>query len=421
MAEAIDPIKWFRRASPYIYLHRQKTFVLCVDQAAMRSPNFNNVLRDVTLLHALGVRIVLVHDLETPEFVEEQTGHQAPIANESQLSELMANIGGATHQVIASLSANAHHASPFYSDLVACTGNFIRAQPLGVMGGHDQGFKGKPRKVNKSAIAALLDDDMLVVIPPVGYALTGETFILNCQSLAGEVAKALHADKLIYFLPSHGLVDDAGHRISERSTTQLEDDDDSLASGIKQGIKSALTDQSNRCHLVSYAHDGALLEELFTMTGSGTIVTPGPAVIRSAVAEDVEAMLELIRPLERSGALIERSRDDLDQNLADYLVVDLEGQLIGCGALHEFGDTAEIASLATDPHHRDQDYGERLLSSLLHRAMQRGVKAVFVLTTQTEHWFLERGFMRAEKDHLPAPKLAKYNSQRNSKVLIRPL
>lgn len=419
MAEAIDPIKWFRRASPYIYLHRQKTFVLCVDQAAMDSTNFDNVLRDVTLLHALGVRIVLVHDLASRN--EASYEDDAPGSDQSTLSALMAHTGGTTHKVIASLSANAHHASPFYSDLVACSGNFVRAQPLGVMNGEDQGFKGKPRKINKNAISALLDDDLLVVIPPVGYSLTGESFILDCQSLAGEVARALKADKLIYFLPSNGLIDESGRRLSEWSTTQLDHDAVPIATGIKQGIRSALVEQSSRCHLVSFAHDGALLEELFTMTGSGTIVTPGPAIIRSATSEDVEAMLALIRPLEHSGALIERSRDDLDQTLEDYLVIDLDGQLIGCGALHVLGDSAEIASLATDPSHRDQDFGERLLGALLHRAMQQGLKSVFVLTTQTEHWFLERGFTRAEKSQLPEPKQANYNAQRNSKILIRPL
>ena len=61
MAETIDPILWFRRASPYIYLHRQKTFVLCLDDQAMSSDNVSNVLRDITLLHSLGVRIILVH------------------------------------------------------------------------------------------------------------------------------------------------------------------------------------------------------------------------------------------------------------------------------------------------------------------------------------------------------------------------
>ena len=172
MAEAIDPILWFRRASPYIYLHRQKTFVLCLDDQTMSSDNVSNVLRDITLLHSLGVRIILVHGSCALDNTAPTDSNSAD-SNRDPIKAWVSEVGGETHQLIAELSANAHHSSPFYSDLVACTGNFIRAQPLGVMNGEDQGPLGKTRKVNTSAISTLLDDDMLVIVPPIGYSLTG--------------------------------------------------------------------------------------------------------------------------------------------------------------------------------------------------------------------------------------------------------
>ncbi|MEC8600197.1 MAG: amino-acid N-acetyltransferase [Pseudomonadota bacterium] len=424
MAETIDPILWFRRASPYIYLHRQKTFVLCLDDQAMSSDNVSNVLRDITLLHSLGVRIILVHGscaLDDAASTDSKStdSKRAPI--EAWISE----VGGETHQLIAELSANAHHSSPFYSDLVACTGNFIRAQPLGVMNGEDQGPLGKTRKVNTSAITALLDDDMLVIVPPIGYSLTGETFVLDCKALAGQVAEALSADKLIYFLPTHGIQDETSQRVSELPKAQaiasLSRSNAGMASGIDALLTSDLDAQSRRCHLVSHTHDGALLEELFTLTGSGTIITPGSALIRPATLDDVDAIRALVEPLEQSGALIPRSIHSIEQHLEDYLVLDLEGALIGCGALHAFEDTAEIAGLATHPGHRDQDYGERILGALLHKAAQKALRSVFVLTTQTEHWFLERGFMRSDQSALPLTKRATYDDRRNSKVLVRQL
>jgi len=424
MAEAIDPILWFRRASPYIYLHRQKTFVLCLDDQAMSSDNVSNVLRDITLLHSLGVRIILVHgscalDHAAPTDSKSTDSKRVPI--KAWVSE----VSGETHQLIAELSANAHHSSPFYSDLVACTGNFIRAQPLGVMNGEDQGPLGKTRKVNTSAITALLDDDMLVIVPPIGYSLTGETFVLDCKALAGQVAEALSADKLIYFLPTHGIQDENSQRVSELPKAQaiasLSSSNAGMASGIDALLTSDLDAQSRRCHLVSHTHDGALLEELFTLTGSGTIITPGSALIRPARLDDVDAIRALVEPLEQSGALIPRSINAIEQHLEDYIVLDLDGALIGCGALHAFEDTAEIASLATHPGHRDQDYGERILGALLHKATQQALRSVFVLTTQTEHWFLERGFMRSDQSALPLAKRATYDDRRNSKVLVRQL
>ncbi len=426
MAEAIDPILWFRRASPYIYLHRQKTFVLCLDDQAMSSDNVSNVLRDITLLHSLGVRIILVHgscalDDAAPKSTDSKSTDSKRVPVKAWVSE----VGGETHQLIAELSANAHHSSPFYSDLVACTGNFIRAQPLGVMNGEDQGPLGKTRKVNTSAITALLDDDMLVIVPPIGYSLTGETFVLDCKALAGQVAEALSADKLIYFLPTHGIQDETSQRVSELPKAQaiasLSSSNAGMASGIDALLTSDLDAQSRRCHLVSHTHDGALLEELFTLTGSGTIITPGSALIRPARLDDVDAIRALVEPLEQSGALIPRSINAIEQHLEDYLVLDLDGALIGCGALHAFEDTAEIASLATHPGHRDQDYGERILGALLHKAAQQALRSVFVLTTQTEHWFLERGFMRSDQSALPLSKRATYDDRRNSKVLVRQL
>ena len=424
MAEAIDPILWFRRASPYIYLHRQKTFVLCLDDQAMSSDNVSNVFRDITLLHSLGVRIILVHgscalDNAVP------TDSKSTDLKRAAIKAWVSEVSGETHQLIAELSANAHHNSPFYSDLVACTGNFIRAQPIGVMNGEDQGPLGKTRKVNTSAITALLDDDMLVIVPPIGYSLTGETFVLDCKALAGQVAEALSADKLIYFLPTHGIQDKISQRVSELPKAQaiesLSGSNAGMASGIDALLTSDLDAQSRRCHLVSHTHDGALLEELFTLTGSGTIITPGSALIRPARLDDVDAIRALVEPLEQSGALIPRSINAIEQHLEDYLVLDLDGALIGCGALHAFEDTAEIASLATHPGHRDQDYGERILGALLHKATQQALRSVFVLTTQTEHWFLERGFMRSDQSALPLSKRATYNDRRNSKVLVRQL
>ena len=144
-------------------------------------------------------------------------------------------------------------------------------------------------------------------------------------------------------------------------------------------------------------------------------------MIRSATLDDIDAIRALVEPLEQSGALIPRSIHSIEQHLEDYLVLDLEGALIGCGALHVFEDRAEIASLATHPGHRDQDYGERILGALLHKAAEQTLRSVFVLTTQTEHWFLERGFMRSDQTALPPSKRANYNDRRNTKVLVRQL
>ena len=96
-----------------------------------------------------------------------------------------------------------------------------------------------------------------------------------------------------------------------------------------------------------------------------------------------------------------------------------EGLIIGCGALYPFRHGAEIACLVTDPLHRDLDHGDRLLKALIQSAKAQAIDRVFVLTTQTAHLFLERGFEATSITDLPEDKQALYNLQRNAKVFFR--
>jgi amino-acid N-acetyltransferase len=181
-----------------------------------------------------------------------------------------------------------------------------------------------------------------------------------------------------------------------------------------------------RCHLVSYADDGALLQELFTAQGHGTeLCEDHRTMVRRARSDDVAGIVEVIRPLEEAGVLVRRDRDRLELEVDNFLVAELDGIVVGCCAVYPVEDCAELACVAVHESYRRSGIrpgiGERLLSAAEATAAAAGVSKLFVLTTQTRDWFAEHGFEEADIDALPAPKQALYNYQRNSKVMRKNL
>ena len=96
-------------------------------------------------------------------------------------------------------------------------------------------------------------------------------------------------------------------------------------------------------------------------------------------------------------------------------------RIIGCAALYPFADekAAELACLAVQPGNRRHGYGDALLKHITAEAQAQGLRKLFVLTTRTAHWFIERGFKEVDIGQLPAQKKSLYNYQRRSKVFVK--
>ena len=170
--------------------------------------------------------------------------------------------------------------------------------------------------------------------------------------------------------------------------------------------------------------DGVLLLELFTRDGVGTMVSAEAYdTTRRATVEDIGGILELIEPLEERGALVRRSRDKIETAIQDFLVLERDGAIIACTAIHPFPDdgVAELACLAVDDTYRMGGRGDFLLSEAQKEARAGGIERLFVLTTQATHWFKERGFEDANIGELPIQRRELYNYERGSKVLIKKL
>lgn len=414
--DSADFARWFRDATPYISAHRGRTFVVLLDAEVVDCPNLGDLVRDLALLHALGVRLVIVHDTDGVDV--------ADVVDARSRDAMIAAAGLVRSRLEAHFSALAPQGSGGSERIVLVGANLVAAKPRGIEDGVDQQFAGEPRRVAINEIGRLLDERYIVLLPPLGYSNAGEAYALNAASLAAEAATALGADKLIVYDAIEQL-----NGISQMSPSALaallgkNDCPQGSRSRLVEALLRATRGGVARGHLISYVSDGALLRELFTAEGVGTQVSEDDyRTVRPAQASDIPAILELIRPLEDAGLLVRRPRNRLEADIGHFHVAELDARVIGCCALYPQGNAMELACLAVHPGHRSvvdgKTLGERLLAHAREVAQAHGAESLFILTTRAEDWFAARGFRLAEPDALPASKQALYNYRRNSKVMI---
>lgn len=428
-------IKWFRASLPYIHAHRGKTFVVMFGGEALLDSNFPHLIHDLALLHCLGIRLVLVHGIR-PQIEErlQQRGiacryHPCGLRiTDAPALECVKEAAGATRVEIEALFTMGVSDSPMAGmRLHTASGNFIIAKPLGVREGIDFEFTGEVRRVQRDAIQAHIDHGHIIVLPPLGYSPTGEVFNLSAEEVATAVAGSLKADKLLLLTdgPCHPPEDPKAIPHLTRSEAAMLLDRPPLDPHTRQHLLAAISaiDQGvSRVHLLDRHRDGALLLELFTRDGIGTLIASEPfEKLRSATLEDLGGILELIEPLEKEGILVKRSREKMEMEIGDYCVIERDGLIVGCAALHAFPtqQAGELACLALHPDYRGQQRGLRLLQHIEKQARDKGLQKLFVLTTRTIHWFRERGFELARLDDLPLERQHIFNYKRNSKVLIK--
>lgn len=425
----------FRQTSPYINAYRNKTFVIMFPGAAISSPNFGNMIQDIALLHSLGIRLILVHgareqiDYRLRESHLSSTFHRRlRITLKAHLDCLMQAVGSARFTVEAALSRGLPNSPMHHADIDVRGGNLITAMPLGVIDGVDYHYTGKVRTVVVRALTSMLDQRGIVLVSPLGFSSTGEIFNLAYTDIATEIAVRIWADKLIAFNRDNGIID-ADQTLCRQltllqckqllSSTCLTDSYDSLKSCYTACDRGVI-----RAQLISYADDGALIKELFTRDGVGTMVhRDNYKVIRRGTIDDVGGIIALITPLEREGVLVHRSRELLEQEIEHFTVIEKDGMVLACAALYPFvGEAAgELACVVTHPACRGDGKAKTLLQHIETQAKKRGIEYLFTLTTQTAHWFIEQGFVNTELDSLPTTKKQLYNYRRNAKVLVKKL
>lgn len=141
--------------------------------------------------------------------------------------------------------------------------------------------------------------------------------------------------------------------------------------------------------------------------------------IRNAEHHHIADILRITDELVTKGILIPRSFEDIEEALSDYVVYEVDNTIHGSGALKQYSDNmAEIYSIAVDSSYASMGVGKKIISYLITRAVEQQFETLFLLTTQTTDWFLDRGFREGTVEDLPLEKRKKYNYERMSRVLI---
>jgi amino-acid N-acetyltransferase len=412
---------WFRTAAPYIHAHRDATFVIAFDGETIASSGFEPLLHDIALLDSLGIRLVLVYGAR-PQIEAACEAQNVPvqyhqglrITDSASHPITQAVVGQLRLDIEAKLSSGLPHTPMAEAKIRIASGNLVTARPAGILDGIDLGHTGEVRRIDVEGINQLLDLENIVLLPPLGYSLTGEMFNVSYQAIATAVATVLGADKLIFLGESNANLP------RELTVEQAKDFQHPALSAAMTACGLGV----KRVHLIDREIDGALLQELFSRDGQGTLVSASQfETTREATIDDVGGILELLQPLEANGTVVKRSRELLEREINHFTVMERDGTVVACAALYPYPENkiAELACLAVSSNYQSHGRGKQLLSMLEKAALSQGIASLYVLTTQTAHWFLEHGFQPAEISDLPVEKQALYNYQRNSKVFHKAL
>lgn len=413
----------------YVPQFRGQTFVVALDGAVIDSPDFSNILLDLSVLRSLNIRVVLVHGaaaqieaLGEKRSLELSNFDGTGVTDETTLEVSIDAISRLSNGLMQSLTT---------VKLKAATANAIHTRPAGIVKGVDARFTGTIERIDAGVLQSFLEEDILPVVPPLGFDADGQTLRVNSDAVAREVATALGAAKILFLSlddPRESLK--RGERNwSSDCVLEFLSKHPELPSGISSKLKNgsiATQDGVTRVHLIGSRNDDAILSELFSNEGVGVMVySDAYRSIRPAVREDVDEIQLLIHRAVEEEQLIERTRSEILDSIEDYIVLEIDRNVVGCVAVHHFPEErkAELACLFVKRGHTDQGYGKLLMEAAIERSRELNADSLFALSTQAAKFLTKGGFEVSEDlSNLPDPRRQKWKENgRNAVLLIRQL
>jgi amino-acid N-acetyltransferase len=420
----------------FVYAHRfmGSVFVFRIGARLMDNPAFSGLVGDLALLHENGIKIILVpsggariDELLAIYGIETERAEGLRISTPEAMPLIQMAAFDTATRLMNQLARN---------KVEAVVGNWVRARSYGVRNGIDFQATGMVDKINVELIKRSLEDDFVPILPCIGWSAIGEPYNISSIELATELAIGLKARKLFFLtegelfastelsLPSEGVASRDG--VVSRMTVPaaertLADNPEALGRTERDMLAHSVTacrSGVERVHFLDGDLEGAVLKEVFSTVGSGTMVHSDPFEnIRPMDEEDIPDILRLMEPHIQQGNLVRRTEGELQRDRADYAIFETDGTIRGCGALHRSGpDRAEIAALAVDASYMRMGIGQRMVAFLIEEARRAGLTGVFVLTTRTADWFLKLGFTPATVDELPEERRLTYDTDRKSRI-----
>lgn len=424
-------LTYFREILRYVPRFRDRVFVIAVDGGVVEDENFPNLLLDIALLRSLSIRVVMVHGAahQIKRYADRMqvvpsdldgTG----ITDKDTLQVAITAANRVTHEILEGLLAN---------DLRATCPNAVVAHPKGILGGVDHLLTGRVERIDAVFLQTLLEHDIIPVIPPVGCDGAGNSYRLNSDAVAVEVAKALRAIKLVFLSTEGGVRNPAGAVVRQLT---VEEADAFLRRHRADLPPGALTKLGHavragkegveRVHVIDGREQEGLLGEVFSNEGIGTLVYANEyQSIRPAQKKDVRAVFNLIQQGVKSEELAKRTRADIEKQIDDFFVFEVDRNPVACAALIRYPgqNQTELASVYVDDRYANQGIGLKLIHYAENLSRAEGFATLFCLSTQAINYFVQKaGFRLGTPDDLPPARRERYELQgRKSQVLVKPL
>jgi amino-acid N-acetyltransferase len=430
-----------REAFHYQSRYAGSTMVFKIDFPVTGESSFPSLVKDLALLAQTGFRVVIVPGAK--EWIDSVLAEYGIVSeyvpSEAAVRGAFASLPGGVYRITGSKAipfvemAAFHVATRFMTGLSAnrcdsVIGNFVRARGLGVVAGRDMEHSGRAEKILTGPIGKVLDLRMVPIIPCIGWGPSGKPYNVPSDEIALAAAGALGAVKLFIVqagkilkglaLPGEIKPDENG-RIVRLTPAEAQ----AILALNKDGmteLRLALAASKagvERVHIIDGREDGAVLRELFSNLGSGTMIYADEyEAVRPLKTQDIPDVLRIMEPLMQQGVLVRRTMEDIQEKKEDYYIFAIDGKAHACGALHVWEDQGEIAAVAVDSAYGDMGLGSRVVRYLVSKASKEGLRRVFVLTTKTEDWFLALGFTESDPQSLPEARQKTYNTERKSKV-----
>jgi amino-acid N-acetyltransferase len=414
----------------YVPEFRDRVFVIAIDGAVVTDENFSNLLLDIAVLRSLNIRVVLVHGAGAQVRALAQERHITPssvdgtgVTDQPTMEITLTAANRLTHEILEGLSM---------VDLRGAAVNAVVAHPLGIFHGIDHQYTGKIQRIDADFLQTLLQNNVVPILPPFGIDGAGRSYRLNSDDIAVETAEALKAVKLLFVTTKDGLFFHGQllRQIMVNDLTRLLQE---APHGFHQDqlpkVKAAITACNAgvpRVHIINGCTNEALLAEVFSNEGIGTLVYANEYVqIRRAMKKDVRHILALIRQPVEAEELMPRTRAEIERTIDDYYIYEIDRNPVGCVALHIYSEEkkAELACLYVKPSHQNQGIGRKLAQFAETKAREAGAQVLFALSTQAYNFFQSKlGFIEGTPNDLPPARREKYESSgRKSKVLIKHL
>lgn len=404
----------------YLQKFKNALVVIYLDDKTIESLLYSSHIRDIALLHEAGLQVVIIpgarsriDEVLTSSKIDWCYHENTRVTTADAMPLIKMAAFDVSNTIMTSLAANS---------ITAVIGNWVRSRGKGVIDGFDYGTAGEIDKLEVESIKTVLNHGFIPIFPCIGWNSIGHPYNISSMLLAQQVAVNLKADKLFYVTQGGGLYN-ADSNVPAMTLEEVDDfinqntvNDETKA--VLQTAKDACQNGVTRVHLVDGAQDGVILTEIFSDLGSGTMIyTSNYGKIRPMEQTDIPSVLGIIGPFVKSGKLLPRTQQQLENTFGDYVVYSVDGGVHACAALHLYEDgQAEIAAVAVDEHFEHMGIGPKLIESLIAKAKSKNVKSVFIMTTQAADWFEKLGFEEDKIESLPEKRREIWTAQRNSKV-----